>query len=875
MRSIRAFLLRLGGFFYKERRDRHLAEEIESHLQLHIEDNLRAGMNAQDARRDALLKLGGIESIKEAYRDRRGLPLLESLAQDLRYATRILRKNPRFTTVAVVTLALGIGANTAMYSIAHAVMFRPLPLHQPDDLVRIYETNPSRNLWTHSASIPNYLSWRDQARSLELAAFQGYTSNWTGDDEPERLEGIAATSSFLPVLGTTVHLGRWFLEAEQRLGQHRVVVLSEGFWKRRFGQDNGVVGCKLLLNGEPYTVIGVASPGLTVPSAPDLWVPLTIDPNASRGNRQYTVIGRLRPGFTLQQAQAEMLSIARELERHFPGSNTGSSVAVVPLLHWLISREIRTALVVLLVAVVMVMLVACANVANLQLARAEARRKEIAIRAALGAGAARISRQLLTENVLLSLTGGALGVALGSGIVRIARRSLVEILPRAAEVSIDLNVLGFALGVSLITGLLFGMAPLVQLGKKWSFEALHEAGRASQAAPRGRLRALLVVGQLSLATLLLIGAGLLIQSFACLQQVSLGVDPDGVLTARLSLPRARYPNGATISALLSRLTDALQSAPGVRAAGASSAIPLGPGSHTGGRAAAVAPSDPAVGQSINCEWRVVDAGFFAALRIPILRGRVFGREDGPDGRRVFVLSHAAARSLYGAEDPIGRQLRLNSDVGEVIGVVGDVHMKSITDPPDRTVYLPLPQGDRFAVFALFVRTHDGPPEAAAVLIRQRLREIDPNLPLYGFRPLRDFVENSSARARIRTWVLALLATVALALGVIGIYGVLTYLVILRRHEFGVRLALGAGPGNLVRLVLAEGLGLALIGVATGITAAMLLTRFLNTLLFGVTARDPTTFLGVAVLLLLAALIACYAPARRAAASDPMVALRSQ
>jgi putative ABC transport system permease protein len=875
MKRIRAFFLRFAGLFQKEWRDGELAEEIESHLQLHIEDNLRAGMNPEDARRDALLKFGSIESTKEEYRDRRSLPFVESLAQDLRYGTRILRKNPGFTTVVVVTLALGIGANTALYSIVHAVMLRPLPVREPDQLVRIYETNPSRNLWTFSASVPNYLSWKDQARSLELAAFQGYAPNWTGDGEPERLEGMAATSSFLPVLGMTVRMGRWFVEDEQQPGQHRVAVLSDVFWKRRFGQDGDVVGRKLLLNGEPFTVIGVAAPGLTVPSAPDLWVPLIIDPNANRGNRQYTAIGRLRPSFTLQHARADLLSIARELERQFPGSNKGWSVAVVPLLQWLIPLEIRTALTVLLGAVGMVMLIACANVANLLLARAEARRKEIAIRAALGAGPARISRQLFTESVLLSLAGGALGVALGGAMVRIARQYLVEIVPRADKVSIDLNVLGFAFGISLITGLLFGMAPIVQLRKMRSVDALHQAGRTSQPAPRTRLRALLVVAQVSLATVLLIGAGLLIQSFALLQQVSLGVDPDNVLTARIALPRPRYGTEAAISALLSRLTDALRSAPGVSSAGVSSAIPLGPGSRTLGSAAAVAPSDPSVGQSIDCEWRSVDAGFFVALRIPVLRGRVFGREDGPDRQRVFVLSQEAARSLYGAEDPVGRQLRVNDAVGEVIGVVGDVRMKNITDPPGHVVYLPISQGGRFAIFALFVRTHDGSPEAAATLIRERLWEIDPNLPAHGYRSMRDWVENSSARARIRTWVLALLAGVALALGMIGIYGVLAYLVTLRRQEFGVRMALGARPGNLLKLVLAQGLGLALIGVATGLGGAMGLTRVLDNLLFGVSARDPLTFLAVAVLLLLAALIACYGPARRAAHADPIVALRSE
>jgi putative ABC transport system permease protein len=776
---------------------------------------------------------------------------------------------------ALLALALGIGANTAMYSIVHAVMLRPLEVREPDRLVRVYETNLSRNLLTFSASARNYLSWRAQARSLELAVFQGYTASLTQDGEPERLEGMAVSASFLPVFGMAMRAGRWFPDEEERAGQHRVVVLSEGLWAARFGRDPGVVGRKLFLNGEPFSVVGIAAEGLTIPSAPALLVPLVIDPNDSRGNRQYTVVGRLRPGFTVEQAQAEMVSIADSLEREFTESNKGWSVSLVPLMRWLIPSEIRTALLVLLGGVGMVLLIACANVASLLVARAEARRKELAIRAALGAAVSRISQQLLTESLMLSLLGGALGVALGYGIVTVSRNALLDIVPRAREISIDLTVLLFALSLSVVTGLLFGSTPILQLGKMRTLDALHEAGRTSQSAPRSRLRAGLVVAQLSLATLLLIGAGLLLQSFARLQGVSLGLDPDSVLTARISLPRVRYPDGATISALFSRLTDALESAPGVQAAGVSNGIPLGPGSTIRGTAVAADAADSALGQPTSCGWRSVDGGYFTALRISLLRGRVFGPDDDPGKRPLYVLSQQAALSLYGARDPVGRQLRVNAVVGEVIGVVGDVHMKSAADPPERVIYVPVRQGGRFGAFAIFVKTRHGSPEAAAALIRERLREIDPAAPAYGFRAMNDWIDASSARTRIRTWVLALLAAVALALGMIGIYGVLAYLVTLRRHEFGVRLALGAQPGSLLRLVLGQGLGLAATGIAIGLAGAMVLTRVLETLLFGIGTRDPMTFLGIALLLLVAALIACYAPARRAARADPIAALRAE
>ncbi|MGH9627950.1 MAG: ABC transporter permease, partial [Bryobacteraceae bacterium] len=416
---------------------------------------------------------------------------------------------------------------------------------------------------------------------------------------------------------------------------------------------------------------------------------------------------------------------------------------------------------------------------------------------------------------------------------------------------------------------------ILRLGKMRTLDALHEAGRTSQPAPRSRLRALLVIAQLSLATLLLIGAGLLLQSFARLQVVSLGLDPDSVLTARISLPRVRYPDETTISTLFSRLTDALKSAPGVQAVGVSNGIPLGPGSTIAGTAVAIDAPDSALEQPTSFGWRSVDGGYFAALRIPLLRGRVFGPEDGPRTRPVFVLSQQAAQGLYGASDPVGRQLRLNDAVGEVIGVVGDVHMKNVADPPERVIYVPISQGGRFAVFAVFVRTRDGSTEAAASLIRERLREIDSALPAYGLRAMNDWVDRSSARTRTRTWVLALLAALGLALGMIGIYGVLAYLVTLRRHEFGVRLALGAQPGALLRLVLGEGLGLGAIGIAIGLVGAFLLTRVLEAFLFGVSTHDPMTFLGVAILLLIAVLIACYSPARRAVRVDAVTALRHE
>ncbi|MGH9630692.1 MAG: ADOP family duplicated permease [Bryobacteraceae bacterium] len=606
---------------------------------------------------------------------------LHMLSQDIRYAFRSWRRSPVFAAVAIGALTLGIGANTAIFSVVHAVLLRPLPFEDPGRLVRLYETSERRNINSFTASVPNYLSWKEQARSLDVAAFSDQALNWTGAGEAERLEGAAITSSLPSVLGVTVWRGRWFVEEEERRGRHQTAVLSYDFWRTRLEEDPDVIGRKLIFNGAPYTVVGVAAEGFRFPLNPDLWVPKIIEPaQENRGNRYVTVIGRLKPGFSADQAEAEMVSIARELGRTYPESNEGWSVRIVCFSDWIVEPEIRTALVVLLAAVGMVLLIACANVANLLLARAAARRKEIAIRAALGAGAARLSRQLITESLLLSLSGGLLGL-LGAGwIITAARRALADILPRADEISIDFTVFAFAVATSVLTGLLFGAAPLWQACRRNLVDALRQAGRSSQGAGHSRLRNGLVVAQAALATLLLVAAGLLIQSLARLQSVSPGFDPERVLTAQIATPRARYENGEALLNLYSRLVESLNSSPGVRNAGVSSGIPFGPSGYTSMPAAAVGSSPLRRGETLSCSWRLVDSGYFRAMSIPILRGRPFGPEDGPDAATGSTLiSQEMARRLFGGENPVGRQLRLeNGAVLAIIGVVGDVRSQNLS-----------------------------------------------------------------------------------------------------------------------------------------------------------------------------------------------------
>lgn len=850
------------------------------------------------------------------------------VTQDARHAWRTWRRAPAIPAIALTALTFGMGANIAIFSVVHAVLLRPLPVRQPERLLVLREVSPSRAMDESAVSLPNYLSWAERARGLDLAAYSGQTLTWSGDgvDRPERLEALAPTASFLSVIGGSLQSGRWFTPEDADPAAPRVAVLSHRLWRTRFGEDPTVVGRQLTLNRVAYTVIGVASPTMSVPSEPDLWVPQVIDPAqaqaqapARRGNRYLAVVGRLKPDVTRERAQAEMTSIARGLAQEFPNANKDWTIGVVPLADSLMPTEIRTALVVLFAAAAMVLLIACANVANVLLSRAAARRKEIAIRTALGAGATRIARQLLTESLLLSVAGAALGLLLATGVIRLARRALIDLVPRVDLVTLNVTVFVFALVLALATGLAFGLAPLWHVRGSHSgptrprprtddrgtrvrrarhvwgsrrhgdgragadvatrrVDPFHAApsvlgsGRDDRAFVRNRLRSVLVVAQVSLTTLLLIGGALLVQSLLRLQHVPIGVNADGVLTAKLSLTRARLPNGPAIGEFLSRLTDDVQRAPGIRSAGISSAIPLSPGAYTITRIAAEA--DPFT----TCEWRLVDSGYFRTFQIPLLRGRLFGADDTKAGApRVFVISQQAARALYGDADPVGRRLRLdNGSSGEVIGVVADVRMRDPGDPPERVVYFPPAQFGFFPLFNVVVRT-DGAVDAAsaAAVIRDRLKTLDPAMAAYEIQQMQHWVDRKTALMRIRTTLVTSLGAVALLLGVIGIYGVMSYLVTLRTREFGIRIALGARPRALPLVVVRQGLHLTFAGLVIGVVTSLLLVDRLQTLLFEVNAHDPATFLGVATLVAAIAVIASYIPARRAAHADPLTVLRAE
>ena len=791
------------------------------------------------------------------------------LKQDLVYGLRTWRRSPSIPVVTIAALTLGIGANLAIFTVAHAVLMRPLTVREPGRVVVVQETRAASSVAAGGASFPNYLSWTERARSLDLAAYSGQALTWTDAAQPERLEGLATTASFLGVIGGSLQGGRWFTADEAQPGQAGVVVLSDRLWRERFAADPQVIGRRLTLNGTPYTAIGVAAPTLTVPFEPDVWVPQVGDASPSRRATRYlSVLGRLRPAFTNAQAQDEMSSIARVLEQEFPEANRDFRITLVTLADSLIPREIRSALAVLLVAAALVLLIACANVANVLLSRSTARRTEIALRRALGAGASRLTRQLLTEHVMLSATGALLGLMLSAAVVRVARANLAGVVPRINDVALDATVLAFALLLIVVTSIVFGFAPLWHLRGQGG-GVFHAIGRDDRARSRARSRTLLVLTQVSLTTLLLVGAALFIQSLARLQNVPLGMNPESVVTAKLSLRRAQLPNGSAISGFFSRFTSTLETSPGVTSAGISSAIPLSPGAFTMTRFAASADA------FLYCQWRLVDAGYFRTLQIPLVRGRLVGPEDRAESGRVFVISQATARAFFGDDDAVGRRLYFeNGTAGEVVGVVADVRMRDLREAPERVVYYPISQFGFFPQFNVVVRAEGG-FERIAALIRERLKELDPGLAAYEMQNMQHWVAQNAALTRIRTALIASLGALALLLGTIGIYGTVSHLVAQRTREFGIRIALGARPAMLPLTVAARGLPSVAAGIALGLAAAVVSADRLRELLFEVDPRDPATFVSVAILVGVAAFTASYVPARRSAAADPVTVLRAE
>jgi len=794
------------------------------------------------------------------------------LLNDLRYTVRMLRKSPLFTLAVVLTVALGIGANTAIFSVVNAVMLRPLPYEQPGRLVWIAEKNDKLNLPTFGASVLNYLAWKERSHAFDsMGAFGFATFNLTDAGDPEQLTGGTVTPSLFPLLGIKPVIGRAFAEGEDRPGSTKVAMIGEGLWKRRFGGDPSIVGRHLILSGVDTTVIGVAPASLALLSNGDLWIPMTIDPGREiRLNHVILAVARLRNGTTLEQAQAEMNVVAGQVSQQYPEMKEWG-IRLVDFYHFFVNPQLQTGLIVLLCAVGCVLLIAAANVANLLLARAASRQKEIAVRTAIGASRGRLLRQLLVESLVLSSIGGAVGLLAALwGVDAIKAVMPANLLP-VPDVGVDATVLWFALGLTVATGLLFGIAPAWHSANTDLNEVLKQATRASSGA-RPRLRNSLAAAELALATILLIGAGLLSQSLLRLQHVSLGFQPDRMLTFQISLPRTKYP--AEKSTVFYRtLLDSLRATPGVRAAGASSGIPFGNGAYTQTPIVTTGPSPLPPDTAIPTDWRVVTPGFFHVMNIPLLRGRDFTDADAPSSAPlVVIVSQTTAKRFWGDADPLGRSLHRQSDLSRqytVVGVVGDVRQAALSQESPAIYY---PTLGLTASMGVVVRT-DPPPASLLPVVRQKVHDLDPGLPMSSVRTMEEWVSNNAAQPRLNAVLLGVFAAVAMLIAAIGIYGVLAYSVNQRTREIGLRMALGAPRAQVLRLIVREGMTVGAIGIAVGVVGALVLSRVLASLVFDVPVRDPLTYLAVASMLTLVALAACAIPARKASRVDPMVALR--
>jgi putative ABC transport system permease protein len=798
-----------------------------------------------------------------------------TLWQDLRYAARILIKQPGFTAVAVLTIALGIGANSAIFSVVNSVLLRPLSFREPERLIKIWETFLPGG--QGSVSVPNLKDWREQNDVFtQIAAYQTAGFNLKGEESPERVVGATVSANFFEVLGVPPQFGRTFQSGEDEPGKNRIVVLSHLLWQRNFGGEPGIIGEDILLGGENYQVVGVMPQFFRFPSRlTELWVPLDIPPDyASRGNHFLLTFGRLKPHVSLEQAREQMVTIARRLEQQYPDNQAGRSVKLIPLQEELV-QNVRLALLVLLGAVGFVLLIACVNVANLLLARGAARRREVAIRTALGAGRGRLIRQFLTESVLLAVIGGVLGLGLGKLGVNLLVSLAISYLPRASEVSLDSRVVGFTLLLSVLTGIIFGLVPAVQSARADVQSALKDGGNAGASSQQNLLRSALVVAEVSAAMVLLVGAGLLIKSFLRLQQMDAGLRPENIITLGINLPQAKYSTSQAMDNFYQQLIDRVSSLPGVQAAGIINLLPLQQWGTNGDIHIEGDPPYPP-GQAPLAELRVVSPDYFRALGIPLIAGRFLNARDQENSERVVLINQALARRYIPNKDPIGKRLgRGDNTWMKIVGVVGDVRQSGLTQDARPEIYTPYAQTTDFKRNVSVVVRASSEPTSLISSIRREVRNVDPNQPIYNIKSMETVISESISDRRLNMLLLGIFAAVALILAVIGIYSVMSYVVTQSTREIGIRMALGAQAADVLKLVIGNGIVLALVGVGIGLGGAFALTRLMASMLYGVTTTDPLTFLGVAVLLMVIAALACYLPARRATKVHPMVALRCE
>jgi len=801
----------------------------------------------------------------------------------------MLMRKPGFTLVAIITLALGIGANTAIFSVVNAVLLRPLPFQNPEQLFTLWERNPKQGYEQNPPAAGNYLDWQAQNRVFaQMAIYDPFRKfNLTHEDLPERIAGAAVSASLFAVLGVGPAQGRVFLPEEEQPGSDQVALVSYGLWRRRFAGDPNLVGKTITLDGRNRTVIGVMPEGFQFPGGSgtqlriytpppaELWVPLAMDANAwrARSSHSLSVIARLRPEGAIEQAETEMNAIQQRLAQQYSSDYLGSHVKLVPLRAQVVGTA-RPALLILWGAVALVLLIACVNVANLSLSRATTRKRELAIRSALGAGRLRVIRQLLTESLLLALAGGACGVFLASWGIEALTPIIPNDFPRREEIAVDLWTLGFTLLVATLTGLIFGLVPALQSSKTDLTSSLKEGGRSeSEGGGRNRMRSLLVVTETALALVLLVGAGLLIQSLLRLQRVNPGFHPERVLTMELSLPRSRYPREQR-PAFFRSLIERIHTIPGVSSVGASTHIPLAGDNMN--FAFFIEGRQSPEGRLPGADCRAVTPDYFNALGIPLVKGRAFSDRDGPEAPQVFVINETMARRHFPNEDPVGKRMKVgfSDKTGEIVGIVGAVKHWGLDAEAKEEIYTSYDQTPFWASMTLVART-TGDPLSVAGAAQNEVRAVDKDQPVTRVRTMEAVVAGSVAQPRFRTLLLGSFAVIALLLAAVGIYGVISYAVMQRTQEIGIRIALGAQPRDVLRLVVRQGMAPALVGLGVGLIGAFALTRLLKDLLFIVRPTDPATFALVALLLASVALLACYLPARRATKVDPMVALRRE
>ena len=814
-----------------------------------------------------------------------------SLLHDLGYSARTLLKHPGFVITITLILALGIGANSTIFSVVNAVLMRPLPYDAPDRIVMIWESNQSKAVPRSIVSPANFLDWKEQNNVFDhLAAFRFWYYTVTGNGDPERYQGARVSASFLPLLGVKPLLGRNFRPEEEEVGHDHVVILSHALWQSRFDGDPNIIGQLLTIDGEPFTIIGVLPASFrfirVLNAELELWMPISFTPQQlTREDRSITVYGRLKQGVSLAQAQAEIDSITRRLEQQYPETNSGWA-AQVNNLHEQTIKPIRPLLLILMVVVGFVLLIACANVANLLLARATTRQKDVAIRLALGSSRSRLMRQLLMENLLLALLGGAAGLLLAYWGMRVLNVILPDRVPHLEKLSIDLRVLGFTLLVSLLVGVIVGLIPGLRASGLNLSDALKEGGRALSEAPsRRRLRNLFVVLEVTLAVPLLIGAGLMLRSSLLLQNIDRGINLKNVLTMQISLPKAKYSTAQQTAAFYQQALLRIQSEPGVQSASAVNFLPLtnlGDATSLTIEGRNPAPS----GQEVTASYRVIDQNYFRTMGIPLLRGRFFTEQDNDESHGVVMINQTMARRYWPDEDAVGKRLQPHFPAAKVpwrpestnswltiVGVVGDVEEDGLNDQRSAEIYMPYLQNPSSQMNLLVRSTSD--PLRLVPAVRRQVLAVDKDQAIYNIKTMENVFSESIAAPQVVTSLLATFAAVALILAALGVYSVMSYSVAQRSHEVGVRIALGAQHQHVLRLILGQGLKLVLVGVGLGVTAAFAVTRVISNLLFGVTATDPPIFVAVPLLLIAVAMLASYFPARRALKVDPIIALRNE